>query len=494
VNDPRPVVAHLVHHYAAPTETLVVNQIESISRYRVVVGCHHRYRDSLFPFVDGVVAVDILGPVAGRLDRLAYAARALPTPFAASAVARAIKAQNRALAHVHYLSDACYFHGTLRRLGVPFLISGYGYDVSWFPHSVRGLAGVLVRRAFREATAVLAMSSDMRRDLIELGCASDKIITHYYGSDAARFARTQPPEPRSGEIRLLSSCGRLAEKKGLEITLAALAMLRDRGVTGWRSTVLGDGPARPRIERLISRLGLAERVHLAGHIAYTGDDLRAHYHRADVLVQPSVWTDAGDKEGIPGVIVEGMASGLAVVASRHALFPERRLPNHKRERILSRGPEAQVERASVRVAVRGAATHAGHAGVSAKRAEHCRRGIGGSPRRRREAMASPRPPEPARHGDVLAPESGSLHESTHLTHLIRDGGPVRAPAPKIVTAGLPRSLRRILRRRRARARATTAEGETPLLRVVAALDERLGPFPEFVAEPTAIARSALAAA
>ena len=320
MSDTRPVVAHLVHHYAAPTETFVVNQVESISRYRVFVGCHHRHRDSLYPLVDGVAAVDRLGPAARRLDRLAYARFALPTPFTASALAHSITAQNPVLAHVHYLSDACYFRGTLRRLGVPFIISGYGYDVSWFPQRARGLAGVLLRRAFREASAVLAMSQDMQGDLIKLGCAPEKIIIHYHGSDASRFAMAEPRDPRAGEIRLLA-CGRLAEKKGLEITLEALAILRDRGVAGWRLTVIGDGPRRPGIESLIARLDLGERVHLAGHLPYTGPELPARYHEADVLVQPSVWTADGDKEGIPGVIVEGMASGLAVVASRHAGIP-----------------------------------------------------------------------------------------------------------------------------------------------------------------------------
>ena len=320
-DDPRPVVAHLVHHYAAPTESFIVNQIESISGYRVVVGCHHRFRDSLYPLVNGIAATDVLGPLASRLDRLAYAAHALPTPFAASAIARALKSADPVLAHVHYLSDACYFRGTLRKLGVPFVISGYGADVSWFPHSLHGLAGILVRRAFRDATAVIAMSDDMRCDFIRLGCEPEKIITHYYGSDCARFARSQPLQARAGEIHLLSSCGRLAEKKGLEFTLDALALLRDRGVTGWRLTVLGDGPRRPGIEARISRLDLGEHVHLAGHIPYTSDELQALFHGADVLVQPSLSTDAGDKEGIPGVIVEGMASGLAVVASRHAGIP-----------------------------------------------------------------------------------------------------------------------------------------------------------------------------
>jgi glycosyltransferase involved in cell wall biosynthesis len=321
MSDLRPVAAHLVHHYSAPPETFIVNQIASISRYRVVVGCHHRHRDSQYDYDEGVTAADVLGPVTGRLDRAAYAAHGLPTPFAASAIARRLKAHNPALAHVHYLSDACYFHGTLRRLGVPFLISGYGYDVSWFPRRARGLAQVLVRRAFRTASAVLAMSPDMRQDFIALGCPPDKIITHYFGSDTVRFAREPTARLGEGDVQLLSGCGGLAEKKGLGITLEALALLHRRAVTGWRLTVLGDGPQRPEVERLIAHLGLSDRVRLAGHIAYTSEELPAYYHASDVLVQPSVLTEWGDKEGIPGVIVEGMASGLAVVASRHAGIP-----------------------------------------------------------------------------------------------------------------------------------------------------------------------------
>jgi colanic acid/amylovoran biosynthesis glycosyltransferase len=322
LSDQPPVVAHLVHHYAAPTETFIVNQIESLSRYRACIGCHHRHRESPFVLADGTVAADLLKGLAGSLDRLAYARLTLPTPLAAAAIARGLAAHKPRLAHVHYLSDACYFHGTLRRLRVPFVISGYGYDITWFPRRSRGLAGLLARRALKDATAVLAMSEDMRRDLIALGCPTGKIITHYHGIDTQRFVRRQPRAERAdGDVRLLSCCGRLAEKKGLEVTLQALARLRDRGITGWHLTVMGDGPRRAEIAALIRRLDLAQRVRLRGHVSHFSAALPACYHEADVLIQPSLLTADGDKEGIPGAIIEGMASELAVVATRHAGIP-----------------------------------------------------------------------------------------------------------------------------------------------------------------------------
>jgi glycosyltransferase involved in cell wall biosynthesis len=74
--------------------------------------------------------------------------------------------------------------------------------------------------------------------------------------------------------------------------------------------IVGDGPERERLADQSAALGLADRVHFAGWVDRSA--LLDHYHRADVFVLPSRY------EGMPNVILEAMACGLPILATRTA--------------------------------------------------------------------------------------------------------------------------------------------------------------------------------
>lgn len=102
-------------------------------------------------------------------------------------------------------------------------------------------------------------------------------------------------------IRLLS-VGSLNKRKGFEWSLRAVASLRD-AVSAY--TIVGEGPDRGYFEALISELALGDIVRLVGWT----DDPTPYYHAADALLVPSLW------EGFGLVCIEGMSTGLPVIAS-----------------------------------------------------------------------------------------------------------------------------------------------------------------------------------
>lgn len=140
--------------------------------------------------------------------------------------------------------------------------------------------------------------------------------------DAGRLATSPATDLRRrlglGEKHILLFVGRLAPNKRLPVLVEALARLRARQ-PAVHAVVVGDDGDVYRAEADLCRsraaeLGVAERLHLLGHVS--DDELHAAYHAADVFVMPSL------HEGFCIPVLEAMASGVPVVAARAAALPE----------------------------------------------------------------------------------------------------------------------------------------------------------------------------
>jgi glycosyltransferase involved in cell wall biosynthesis len=108
----------------------------------------------------------------------------------------------------------------------------------------------------------------------------------------------------------LAWAGRLADGKGLEVLLDALAILVRGEADGHRTelVVIGDGPARAALEARAERLGIVDRIHWLGYVAD-----RATY--MDALASCDLFVFPSPAEGFPKVILDAMAAGLPVVAT-----------------------------------------------------------------------------------------------------------------------------------------------------------------------------------
>lgn len=315
----RPVVGFAMRAHLAPTETFVDNQLRTLSRYHAVVLAHRRRADTHAPLRDGAIGRELLAPALGQIDAGLHRATRMPLPQAVAALARHARERDARLLHFHYLTDARMLLGLRRRTGLPSVVSGYGYDVSSFPRAAHGLGLRWMRPVFEELDLFLAMSPDMREDLLALGCPPEKVRVHYYGSETARF-RTPARDPAPDRPLTVLCCGRLYEGKAQHLVLAALRRVYERGTRDFRVVLVGDGPLRPRLEAQVADYGWEDRVRFCGHVRYDSEELVAHFRDADVFAHPS-FTFRGVKEGIPGTIVEAMAAGLPVVATWHAGIP-----------------------------------------------------------------------------------------------------------------------------------------------------------------------------
>jgi len=128
--------------------------------------------------------------------------------------------------------------------------------------------------------------------------------------------------------------GRLSREKGVDIFLrAASIVLADYPNT--KFVVAGDGPDRSKLERLIDSLRIGSKVSLLGR----RDDMSSVYRSFDVMVSSS------RREGLPVAILEGMASGLAIVATAVGEVPH--LIRNGETGLLSPPEEPQALAASI---------------------------------------------------------------------------------------------------------------------------------------------------
>jgi glycosyltransferase involved in cell wall biosynthesis len=234
-------------------------------------------------------------------EQLAHRVEALPEsgPFElADEIVERLKGHSVAGIHGYFAHrPAEVAERVAARLGIPFGFSAHARDA-------RKVSPEQLGERARRATCVIACNSDVAREFDRSG-AKIHLIPH--GVDLARFRPR--PLPRPEPVRLLA-VGRLVEKKGFHVLVDAVARLDAQ----FHLRIVGEGPERARLAAAIAWHHLGERVTLCG--ARTHEDLPEVYASAHIVVTPSIEDRSGDRDGLPNVVLEAMASGRAIVASK----------------------------------------------------------------------------------------------------------------------------------------------------------------------------------
>lgn len=167
----------------------------------------------------------------------------------------------------------------------------------------------LERWATRTADRIVCVSDGVIDRAGGWGFPSEKLVVIPNGIDVDQWRDVPPPDLSKfgvpGGSRVFVYVGRLDEQKGLDRFFAQLPRIF-RELPQHHFLLVGEGKLRRQLEHLSRDLNIAQRVHFAGWQRETAGILAA----ADLLVLPSRW------EGMPNVILEAMAAGKAVVASR----------------------------------------------------------------------------------------------------------------------------------------------------------------------------------
>jgi teichuronic acid biosynthesis glycosyltransferase TuaC len=203
-----------------------------------------------------------------------------------------------------------------RALGLPVIVSARGSDINLFP-SFR-LIRPQIQRTLRDAAGRIAVSEALKQAMLEVAETPCHIRVIGNGVDPSRFFRLSQAEAR-GELkiprdaRVIVSVAALVPAKGHHRLLRAFRPLAAR-IPQLHVYAVGEGALRPELEALAGSLGLRDRVHFVG--SCPNENLHYWYSAADVSCL------ASSREGWPNVVLESLACGTPVVATRVWGTPE----------------------------------------------------------------------------------------------------------------------------------------------------------------------------
>ena len=218
--------------------------------------------------------------------------------------------------HAHFGRGGALALPVARALGVPLHVTFHGGDATKETHQRRRLIPTIYQRRLSQlqayASGFLCVSQFVADRLAAQGFPKSKLIKHYIGIDLAQMT---PPSQRNG--RLLFA-GRLIDKKGVDILLAAIRRLQnERNGNMPGLDIAGSGPLEAALRAQAVDLPF---VRFLGW--QTPQRLKSIMRKARAVVVPSRIAADGDCEGLPTVVLESIRAGLPVVATNHAGIPE----------------------------------------------------------------------------------------------------------------------------------------------------------------------------
>jgi len=325
----KPSVAIYLQHYLSPSMTFIYRQLLGIKDgFHSIVLCSDKLENTnLFPF--GKIFYkkrNFLSIKKSKVATKIYGARKLLSlqPVISKSQRKYFKSkliENKVkLIHAHFGPSGLEILPIAKELNIPLVCTFHGYDGSIllnFKDYRKKLENL-----FNYAHIIIP-SNYMLQELKE----KIKPLTNYsvihYGIPLDKFKfTTRPPIIRkfkeAKKITFLQ-VSNFVEKKGHFYTISAFSDF----LKIYKNAELvlgGDGYLKDEIQNLVNKFGISNKVIFKGRVNH--QQVTELMENADVFLHHSVTSKAGDKEGIPNVIMEAMATGLPSISTVHAGIPE----------------------------------------------------------------------------------------------------------------------------------------------------------------------------
>lgn len=313
----KPVVVHVINPYLFHTGSWIYSQLTGLRDVANVVFTYKRENIEQFPFNPIYCYKDFrkIEKICNRLYRL-YMGDNSGLFFS-----RYIKKHSPRLIHAHMGYEAAKWCHFAEKMKLPLISTFYGQDVSklgkipyWYKR---------YQKLFNYGDIFLAEGSNLKRQLVELGCDEKKVIVQHLGVNLEDYNTKDYSQITENKKIVILQVSTFREKKGIEYSLEAISILKQR-FDNIEFRLIGGGDnneAEQRLISLINKFNISDIVKMLG--IKTHKKTLEEMYNSDIFLHPSVTAVDGDNEGgAPVGVIEASAMALPVVSTLHADIPE----------------------------------------------------------------------------------------------------------------------------------------------------------------------------
>lgn len=313
----QPVVASYCTTFLKREMLHIYRQVTSLQRFETFVMTKALQNPELFPYKD-IEVIPQPRPNPFRHGWLKYVKRKPPIVYRGEyqMLSSLLERRGADLMHIYFGHTGVHLLPFIERWNKPCVVSFHGADVAE-KSDIRDYAGKL-RNLFESVPLVFARSQSLADRLVQLGCAPERLRISRTGLPLQEFPFVRREAPQEGQWRLMQAC-RLIPKKGVATSLCAFALFQ-KEFPNSELVIAGKGPLQAHLEELAEELGVLSKVRFPGFLSQS--ELRELYATSHLFLHPSETPPDQNQEGIPNSVLEAMATGLPVLATRHGGIPE----------------------------------------------------------------------------------------------------------------------------------------------------------------------------
>ena len=276
------------------------------------------YQQAQLPKQEQIHGIDVYHPCYAVIPKLFGSLHGASLYFPLKRlIEKLLEEQKFDLINAHWIfPDGVAAVRSARKLNLPIMVTAHGCDINLY--STYRLRRVQICDALRKSDSVSVVSPALKQKVVALGISEQKVQIIPNGVDFEQFAPIDQVSCRKRlglplDAKIILFVGALDPVKGLEYLLEAIAQMHTAHQDLFVA-IVGDGPLRQTLVHKTQELNLTNRVTFFG--AKPHDEIPLWMNACDLFCLPSL------REGWPCVIMEVLACGKPVVASRVGGIPE----------------------------------------------------------------------------------------------------------------------------------------------------------------------------